>query len=78
MALGKTVQDLILVFNTGLIAVVIWYYTGVYVYPDLYTIDLSVIDLLTHFAIPIQIIAVALGYLELWVWKKHKDNNDVM
>lgn len=70
------VKDLALVFNTGLIAVVIWYYTGIYVYPDLYTIDLSVIDLLTHFAIPIQIMAVALGYFELWAAKNIKKTSN--
>lgn len=69
-----TITEISLSFVCGVLGASIWYYLGDRVYPDLHFIDLSgligLVNLLTHYAIPIQIIATIFFYISLYLWKK--------
>ena len=63
------IKELVFSFTGGVLGMSVWYYLGIHVFPDLYTIELSYINVLTHYAIPIQAIGTLFFYIELWVFK---------
>lgn len=67
----RIIKELVLSFTAGVLGATVWYYLGIHIYPDLHEINLSgfegYINLLTHYALPIQIVATIFFYIELYV-----------
>lgn len=77
MVARQTVVEVCLSFICGVLGASVWFHFGESVYPDLHTIDLSgwdgLVNLLTHYALPIQIIATIFFYISLYLFKSMKE-----
>jgi hypothetical protein len=58
----KIFKELFLVFLSGIIGVTVWYYVN--------DQEMTYLHLLTHYAIPIQIIATIFFYILIFLLKK--------
>ena len=73
------IKDLTLSFVAGVLGATVWYFLGHHIYHDLHSINLSglegYLNLLTHYALPIQVIATVFFYTFLYIHRKIRHSN---
>lgn len=64
----KILKELALAFVANVLGMTVWYYLGIFVFSDLYSIELTYFNVLTHYALPIGFLATFFFYVELWIY----------